>query len=94
MPIAFGHWSSLGLVDRADLLCLDTGCVWGGKLTAVRIDPGGRETIQVDCASQPRIHTSGRIWLIQRILPVSIANATIESLVRGAGSAYALPVAA
>ena len=29
-PIAFGHWSTLGLIDRADLLALDTGCVWGG----------------------------------------------------------------
>jgi bis(5'-nucleosyl)-tetraphosphatase (symmetrical) len=48
-PIAFGHWSSLGLVERADLLGIDTGCVWGGKLTAVRIDGAQRETIQVDC---------------------------------------------
>lgn len=40
-PIAFGHWSTLGLVRRADLLSLDTGCVWGGALTAVRVD-GGR----------------------------------------------------
>jgi len=49
MPIAFGHWSSLGLVDRDDLLCLDTGCVWGGKLTAVRVDGAAREVVQVDC---------------------------------------------
>ena len=48
-PIAFGHWSTLGLVDRPDLLGLDTGCVWGGKLTAVRIDSAGREVFQVDC---------------------------------------------
>lgn len=48
-PIAFGHWSSLGLVDRADLLGIDTGCVWGEKLTAVRIDGTRREIIQVGC---------------------------------------------
>ena len=48
-PIAFGHWSTLGLVDRPDLLGLDTGCVWGGALSAVRIDGGRRELIQVDC---------------------------------------------
>ena len=30
VPIAFGHWSTLGLVERGDLLGLDTGCVWGG----------------------------------------------------------------
>ena len=48
-PIAFGHWSTLGLLDRTHLLGLDTGCVWGGKLTAARIDGLQREIIQVDC---------------------------------------------
>lgn len=47
--IAFGHWSSLGLLDRPDLLGIDTGCVWGEKLTAVRIDGDRREIIQVAC---------------------------------------------
>jgi len=49
-PVAFGHWSTLGLVNRPDLLALDTGCVWGGALTAVRIDGGRREVTQVACA--------------------------------------------
>lgn len=49
VPIAFGHWSTLGLVDRADLLSLDTGCVWGGSLTAARVDGGRREIVQVAC---------------------------------------------
>jgi bis(5'-nucleosyl)-tetraphosphatase (symmetrical) len=48
-PIAFGHWSALGLVNRDDLLALDTGCVWGGALTAVRVDDGRREVVQVSC---------------------------------------------
>ena len=48
-PIAFGHWSALGLVQRDDLLALDTGCVWGGQLSAVRIDGGRREVVQVEC---------------------------------------------
>jgi bis(5'-nucleosyl)-tetraphosphatase (symmetrical) len=48
-PIAFGHWSTLGLINRADLLALDTGCVWGGSLTAVRVDGGRREVMQVRC---------------------------------------------
>ena len=48
-PIAFGHWSTLGLLVRDDLLALDTGCVWGGQLTAVRVDGGRREVIQVAC---------------------------------------------
>jgi bis(5'-nucleosyl)-tetraphosphatase (symmetrical) len=49
-PIAFGHWSTLGLLDRPQLLGLDTGCVWGGRLTAARIDGPARQIIQVDCA--------------------------------------------
>lgn len=49
-PIAFGHWSTLGLLSRPDLLGIDTGCVWGGRLTAVRIDGGRREVVQVQCA--------------------------------------------
>ena len=48
-PMAFGHWSTLGLINRPDLLSLDTGCVWGGALTAVRVDEGRREVIQVRC---------------------------------------------
>jgi bis(5'-nucleosyl)-tetraphosphatase (symmetrical) len=48
-PMAFGHWSTLGLINRADLLALDTGCVWGGALTAVRVDGGRREVLQVAC---------------------------------------------
>jgi bis(5'-nucleosyl)-tetraphosphatase (symmetrical) len=49
VPIAFGHWSTLGLVVRDDLLSIDTGCVWGGQLTAVRVDGGRREVIHVKC---------------------------------------------
>lgn len=52
--IAFGHWSTLGLLDRPDLLGLDTGCVWGGRLTAARIDGAAREIIQVDCEQAQR----------------------------------------
>ena len=48
-PIAFGHWSTLGLINRPDLLALDTGCVWGGALTAARVDGGRRELTQVRC---------------------------------------------
>lgn len=48
--IAFGHWSTLGLRVQPNLMALDTGCVWGGQLTAVRVD-GGRQTVaQVACA--------------------------------------------
>lgn len=48
--VAFGHWSTLGLIDRPDLLALDTGCVWGGCLTAARLTAEGeRELIQIPC---------------------------------------------
>lgn len=48
-PVAFGHWSTLGLINRENLMALDTGCVWGGQLTAVRVDGARRELIQIDC---------------------------------------------
>ncbi|NUZ06769.1 symmetrical bis(5'-nucleosyl)-tetraphosphatase [Piscinibacter koreensis] len=54
VPIAFGHWSTLGFMSRPDLLALDTGCVWGGRLTAVRIDGGRRDHISVECAEAQR----------------------------------------
>jgi bis(5'-nucleosyl)-tetraphosphatase (symmetrical) len=38
--IIFGHWSALGLIQRDNLLGLDTGCIWGGALTAVDLDDG------------------------------------------------------
>jgi len=36
--IVCGHWSALGLLQRPDVLMIDTGCVWGRELTAVRLD--------------------------------------------------------
>lgn len=53
-PVAFGHWSTLGLVQRPDLLALDTGCVWGGCLSAARVDGGRREVISVKCPQAQR----------------------------------------
>ena len=38
--IVFGHWSALGLLMRETVLALDTGCVWGGFLTALCLDDG------------------------------------------------------
>lgn len=37
--VVFGHWSSLGYYTRDNVIALDTGCVWGHMLTAVRLDP-------------------------------------------------------
>jgi bis(5'-nucleosyl)-tetraphosphatase (symmetrical) len=44
--IVFGHWASLGLLQRDNLLGIDTGCVWGRRLTAVRLD-GPARTVSV-----------------------------------------------
>jgi bis(5'-nucleosyl)-tetraphosphatase (symmetrical) len=53
-PVAFGHWSTLGLLNQPMLLGLDTGCIWGGQLTAARVDGTAREIIQVDCEQAQR----------------------------------------
>jgi len=50
--IVFGHWSTLGLVRGTDYLCLDTGCLWGGKLTAARLDADGAPTVSQKCKKQ------------------------------------------
>jgi bis(5'-nucleosyl)-tetraphosphatase (symmetrical) len=48
--IAFGHWSQLGYLRRPDVIALDTGCVWGGCLSALRLSAqGDHELIQVEC---------------------------------------------
>ncbi|CAM4301263.1 symmetrical bis(5'-nucleosyl)-tetraphosphatase [Comamonas aquatilis] len=49
--MAFGHWSTLGHVNRADLMAMDTGCVWGGCLSMMRIGDklSERELIQLQC---------------------------------------------
>ena len=39
--LVFGHWSALGYLAEPGLRCLDTGCVWGGALTALRLDEDG-----------------------------------------------------
>ncbi|MDT8364659.1 MAG: symmetrical bis(5'-nucleosyl)-tetraphosphatase [Nitrosomonas sp.] len=45
--ILFGHWSALGLRMERRLISLDTGCLWGGSLTAVRLED--RKIFQVPC---------------------------------------------
>ena len=36
--IVCGHWSALGFYREPGMIALDSGCVWGGKLTAIRIE--------------------------------------------------------
>ncbi len=43
-----GHWSALGLRIESNLLALDSGCLWGRHLTAIRLED--RTVFQVDCS--------------------------------------------
>jgi bis(5'-nucleosyl)-tetraphosphatase (symmetrical) len=49
----FGHWAALGLIVRDNVLGLDSGCVWGEALSAVRLAsaPAERTVTQVDCVN-------------------------------------------
>jgi len=51
--IVFGHWSALGYVAEAGLRGLDTGCVWGGALTALRLDRE-EEPVRLPCRGSQR----------------------------------------
>lgn len=52
VPVVFGHWSTLGLIMQPNLISLDTGCLWGGKLSAVCLED--RRVVQVDCPQYQR----------------------------------------
>lgn len=47
VTIAFGHWAALGLRVRKRYIAMDSGCVWGGKLSAFRLED--RELFQIRC---------------------------------------------
>ena len=47
--LLFGHWSTLGEINNPDVYALDSGCVWGGKLTALRIDSQPACSMEIDC---------------------------------------------
>jgi bis(5'-nucleosyl)-tetraphosphatase (symmetrical) len=50
-PILFGHWSTLDQIKNKAGYCLDTGCVWGGQLTALRLED--EEIIQIEAMEPP-----------------------------------------
>ena len=50
--VFFGHWSTLGLHWQNNAICLDSGCLWGGKLTAARVDPDNIMFISKRCDKQ------------------------------------------
>ncbi len=48
--IVFGHWSTLGYYCQKNVIALDSGCLWGGALTAVDItDKTPTKTFQIKC---------------------------------------------
>jgi bis(5'-nucleosyl)-tetraphosphatase (symmetrical) len=46
LRVVFGHWSTLGEVAQDGAYSLDTGCVWGGRLTALRLDDAVRTCVE------------------------------------------------
>lgn len=55
LRVVFGHWSTLGLMIGHGVHALDTGAVWGGKLTALRLDSEGLEIVQVPGLEVPAV---------------------------------------
>ena len=49
MRIIFGHWSSLGYYEGHNCYAIDTGCLWGGQLTALKLGKQV-ERFSIDCA--------------------------------------------
>ncbi|GAA6140312.1 symmetrical bis(5'-nucleosyl)-tetraphosphatase [Hydrogenophaga sp. 5NK40-0174] len=64
-PVAFGHWSTLREARAPGVLPLDTGCVWGGCLTAARLqEPAGSvQLVRVEC---PQSQKPGRLKASER----------------------------
>ena len=54
--VIFGHWSALGLVQAHGVIGLDTGCVWGGELTAVDLD-AHEPPVSVPCSEYRRLES-------------------------------------
>lgn len=54
LEIFFGHWSTLGAVDAYNIHATDTGCLWGGKLTAYCLESKKRHTVDCPMNCQPK----------------------------------------
>lgn len=57
--VLFGHWSTLGFTKTDNVVCLDSGCLWGGKLTAIRLDHPDLPAYQIDCTQQKPFGAAG-----------------------------------
>lgn len=47
--IIFGHWSALGYLETDSVIALDTGCVWGRRLTAIKLKKRQVKRISIKC---------------------------------------------
>jgi len=54
--IVFGHWSTLGPITDKNVFPLDTGCIWGGSLTALKLSSKSVKRISLRCeqSQKPR----------------------------------------
>lgn len=50
--IIFGHWSTLGSYNGNNVIAIDTGCIWGGCITAIRIDNNSDTKYQIECEAK------------------------------------------
>lgn len=68
LRVVFGHWSLLGRWDADGVVCVDTGCLWGRELSALRLDGGKREFLSVACGAQiARADDAKPGWAVQNV---------------------------
>jgi len=53
--VVFGHWSTLGYLHNHNIISTDTGCLWGGLLTAIKIEAESLTLYQIDCEAKIEI---------------------------------------
>ena len=57
MRIIFGHWSTIGYYEGSNCYGIDTGCLWGGQLTALKLDKQVQR-ISIDCLGEKKPNKS------------------------------------
>ncbi|WP_127471067.1 symmetrical bis(5'-nucleosyl)-tetraphosphatase [Thiomicrorhabdus aquaedulcis] len=61
VEIFFGHWSTLGALDAYHVHSTDTGCLWGGQLTAYAIDTKTRHTLNCQQRLKPKLPKASKV---------------------------------